>query len=99
MEVIAGVRFGERARRERVRAISEETLVVLDRDGYEGFRVEEVARRVGVAKGTIYLDFDSKQQLIQSALASAGERLVAEVSAAVEGIRDPGKRLLEAGQR
>jgi AcrR family transcriptional regulator len=72
---------------------------VLGENGYEGFRVEEVARRVGVAKGTVYLDFDSKQKLIDSSLAAAGAQLVLELSEEINGIADPGDRLLEVARQ
>ncbi len=64
--------------------------------GYAGFRVDEVAGRVGVAKGTIYLDFPGKEHLIDSALEWAAERLVGEVSEAVADVEEPRARLLRA---
>jgi AcrR family transcriptional regulator len=38
--------------------------------GYEGARLEDVARRAGVAKGTIYLYFTDKQALFQDLVRS-----------------------------
>lgn len=41
-------------------------LEVFGEHGYAGTRLEEIARRAGVTKGTIYLYFDSKEALFQS---------------------------------
>ena len=95
-------RFQDRVRQERVREARLQTLRVLAEDGYGGFRVDEVARRVGVAKGTIYLDFESKDQLIHAALETAAQELVAEVSeaaAGAEGSRERVLRTIEAAAR
>lgn len=89
-------RFRDRVREERARATIEQTLVVLAETGYDGFRVDEVARRVGVGKGTVYLDFPGKEALIDSALESAGRQLVDRVSGAIEDERDPVARILKA---
>lgn len=75
-------RFRDRVRQERAQATIEHALVVLAERGYDGFRVDEVARRVGVAKGTVYLDFQGKDHLIQAALEVAGKQIVEEAAAA-----------------
>lgn len=69
---------------------------VLADAGYDGFRVEAVARRVGVAKGTIYLDFPSKEELVLAAIKRAGEQLVEEVAEALAGVADPRERVITA---
>jgi AcrR family transcriptional regulator len=89
-------RFGDRVRRDRLEAILAAAVNVLAEGGYDGFRVEEVARRVGVAKGTVYLDFPSKNQLVRTAVRHAGEQLIAIVSEATAHTRDPGGRLVAA---
>lgn len=55
--------------------------------GFAGTRMEEVAARAGVTKGTVYLYFESKEDLFRAAveeslvpLIEAGERLVEEES-------------------
>ncbi|HYJ61483.1 MAG TPA: helix-turn-helix domain-containing protein, partial [Actinomycetota bacterium] len=35
--------------------------------GYRGTRIEDIAREVGVAKGTVFLDFGSKEGLFLAA--------------------------------
>ena len=47
----------------RSRAILEATLAVFGEVGYHKARIEDIAERAGVAKGTIYLYFPSKKDL------------------------------------
>ncbi|WP_231711283.1 TetR/AcrR family transcriptional regulator [Xanthobacter dioxanivorans] len=49
----------------RRRAILEAALAVFARDGFAGARLDEVARRAGVAKGTLYLYFTDKAALFR----------------------------------
>jgi AcrR family transcriptional regulator len=53
-------------------AVLKATLGVLDKSGYGGLRLEEVARRAGTTKPAIYRRWPSRQQLVLSAL---GRRL------------------------
>ncbi|MGQ0685820.1 TetR/AcrR family transcriptional regulator [Bradyrhizobium sp.] len=86
-------RRGERQRRPRWRrradARPEEllhaALEVFGERGFAGARLEDVAQRAGVTKGTIYLYFDSKETLFREvvragvgAAAASGERFVRE---------------------
>src|ERR1043166_8031526 len=41
--------------------------------GYEGARLDDVAQRAGVAKGTIYLYFADKEALFQELVRSRGD--------------------------
>jgi AcrR family transcriptional regulator len=100
--VLLRSKFRDRVRRDRASAILEQTLILLAEKGYDGFRVDEVARRVGVAKGTVYLDFDGKDHLIQSALETAGYQVVAEISEAAASAgsdRDRVRLTVEAAAR
>lgn len=53
-------------------------------EGIEDLTMAGVARQVGVAKGTVYLYFDSKEELIGAALAAALEPLVEQVEALLD---------------
>jgi AcrR family transcriptional regulator len=55
------------ARREAILAAALEEFTAR---GYEGARLDDVARRAGVAKGTIYLYFTDKQALFQDLVRS-----------------------------
>lgn len=60
-------------------AMLDAALVRITAEGPDGFTVEGVAEQAGVAKGTIYLYFASKQQLVAEAIAHALDPLVEEV--------------------
>lgn len=57
--------FGKRARQkaDRPGEILEAALEVFVQDGYRAARMESVATKIGVTKGTIYLYFDTKEKL------------------------------------
>jgi AcrR family transcriptional regulator len=52
--------------------------------GYRGARVEDIAQDVGVAKGTVFLDFGSKEGLFLAAYQRAVQMLPAWLEAPVE---------------
>jgi AcrR family transcriptional regulator len=55
----------------RRQAILEAALTVFAEHGYEAARLDDVARRAGVAKGTLYLYFNDKEALFESLIRSA----------------------------
>src|SRR4051812_29332974 len=59
------------ARQEREAAIRAAALDVFVAKGFADARLEDVAARAGVAKGTIYLYFDSKEALLQALVRAA----------------------------
>lgn len=52
-------------RAERRRAILDAALAVFSQNGFAGARLDDVARRAGVAKGTLYLYFTDKEALFR----------------------------------
>jgi AcrR family transcriptional regulator len=56
--------------------------------GYRGTRVEDVAHEVGVAKGTVFLDFGSKEGLFLEAFKRAVSLLPAWLDAPAEIVED-----------
>lgn len=50
--------------------------------GFEGARLDDVARRAGIAKGTIYLYFSDKESLFQELIRSALSPVVSIIEAA-----------------
>jgi len=52
---------------------------VFARRGFHEATIDDIAREAGVAKGTVYLYFDSKQQIYLEALRFGIESLVAEM--------------------
>ena len=70
------------ARRER---IIEAAMRHFAEHGYRGGRVEDIAAEVGVAKGTVFLDFGSKEGLFLAAYQRAVSRLPAWLDAPDRG--------------
>ncbi|MFE9258344.1 TetR/AcrR family transcriptional regulator [Streptomyces sp. NPDC006879] len=60
----------------RRRQILDATAALLLEHGYEALTVSKVAVRAGVAKGTVYLYFDSKQELLAALQAEMWERML-----------------------
>jgi AcrR family transcriptional regulator len=82
------------AAEERRTAILAAALEEFTARGYEGARLEDVAKRAGIAKGTIYLYFTDKETLFQELVRS----MVHPVLGTLEKLRDidiPARVLVE----
>ena len=66
---------------------------VFAQNGYFQSQVADVARVAGVAAGTVYLYFKSKDDLLVSIFERSMNDVLAEGRAAIEGIADPAARL------
>ena len=72
-----------RRREERPGQILEAALRVFAEKGFAGARMDDVAARAGVSKGTIYLYFDSKEAVFKALVRdSIGHTLAAAVESA-----------------
>ncbi|TVQ86487.1 MAG: TetR/AcrR family transcriptional regulator [Deltaproteobacteria bacterium] len=69
--------------------ITEAATEVFAEKGFHQARVSDVARRAGVADGTIYLYFKNKEDLLLSIFEENMDLLLAELDAALAGIDDP----------
>jgi AcrR family transcriptional regulator len=68
------------ARRNDIRDLILDAVdVLLARYGYRKMTMEDVARQVGIGKGTIYLHFPGKEELILSHVDRIAERVVARL--------------------
>lgn len=56
----------KRRKEERPEEILAAALTVFTRDGFAGARLDEIADRAGCTKGTIYVYFDSKEELFRA---------------------------------
>jgi AcrR family transcriptional regulator len=75
----------------RHRAILDAAHQVFAARGFESASVDEIARLAGVAKGTLYLYYPSKEAIYRAALRGGLEQLCAELRQRVEaasGVRD-----------
>ena len=77
-------------KRERILAAAER---VFAKRGFFAARVSEIAKDAGVADGTIYLYFRSKDDLLVSIFERVMSDAIAEGRAALAGIADPLERL------
>ena len=78
-------------------------LAVFSEKGFAATKVDEVARRAGVSKGTVYLYFPSKEALMEGivrrAVAPIAERAVPDMTAFEGDVRVPIAMLLETLQK
>ena len=90
--------FRQIARREDIQdLILDGVDVLLGRYGYRKMTMEDVAREVGIGKGTIYLHFPSKEALVLSHIDRIIERLLTrlrEIAAESTPARDRLRRML-----
>jgi AcrR family transcriptional regulator len=66
---------------ERRERIIETAMVHFAEHGYRGGRVEDIASQVGIAKGTVFLDFGSKEGLFMAVYQRAVSKLPAWLDA------------------
>ena len=76
MEIIATATSAEdqelsRSQRRRRDDIVQAALKVFDRDGYEAAKMIDIAKEAEVAKGTLYLYFDTKAALLEGVVQTA----------------------------
>lgn len=74
-------------------AILDAAVVEIARHGYHGTTVAMIARRVGVADGTIYLYFENKEQVLVSLFDRAMDRFVGQGARELALLPGPQARL------
>lgn len=88
---------GARRRKEaRPAEILEAALAEFAKNGYAGARLEDVAERAGIAKGTIYLYFKNKHELFEGVVRHWIVPEIAHVEALVETFEGSTAQLLES---
>jgi AcrR family transcriptional regulator len=82
------------AQREDIRDLILDAVdVLLARYGYKKMTVDDVAREVGIGKGTIYLHFPGKEELVLAHIDRIAERVVAGLREIAGSSESPGQRL------
>src|SRR5204862_2850407 len=71
----------------RIHTIQEATMRVIARRGMSAATMQEIAEEAGVAKGTIYLYFKDRDELVEKTFESAMNDLHKRVD---EGLETPG---------
>ncbi len=74
-------------------AILDATDRLLARSGYKKMTIDDLAREVGIGKGSVYLHFDSKQEIALSHIDRIVDRLKTSLHATVYSKAGPEKKL------
>jgi AcrR family transcriptional regulator len=94
MSVADGPRsLKDRQREERERLILEAAEELLAEKGYHEMSIDEIATRVGVSKGTVYLHFPSKEELVLAYLGRGMRRFIRSVDVVLMSAATPSERL------
>jgi AcrR family transcriptional regulator len=80
----------------RKEAILDAALSVFAEDGYQAARLDDVARRADVAKGTLYLYFDDKEKLFEEVVRGAISPVLERISLLAAAPDMPIEQALEA---
>ena len=67
----------------RIQSIQDATMRVISRKGMAAATMQEIAEEAGVAKGTIYLYFRDREELVEKTFESAITRLMERIDAAI----------------
>ena len=70
-------------------AILEAAKSIFNRDGYDAAKMADVAQEAGVAQGTLYLYFDSKESLASAIGEELFSRLISEYASIITKIEGP----------
>jgi TetR/AcrR family transcriptional regulator len=82
---------------ERREAIVQAAAALLRRDPSATFSVEELARRAGLAKGTVYLYFGTREEVLLALHAQQSQELFDAVERALAAPDAHGQRVADAG--
>jgi AcrR family transcriptional regulator len=78
----------------RTREILAAARQLLEQRGPDAMTMEEIAAAAGVAKGTVYLYFQSKDDLIQALITQVGENILRDLEASLVAPGTPLERLI-----
>ena len=84
----------EAEREERMRSIRAAALDVFAAKGFAAARLDDIAKQAGVAKGTIYLYFASKEDLLEAIVKSTIGAVLANVEQSVAASPAPASEML-----
>jgi AcrR family transcriptional regulator len=83
----------ELVREFRVREILDSACRVVARHGFQGATIDRVAEEAGIAKGTIYLYFHTKETMLQAAVEQGIESFTNQIRAEVAEVTAPLEKL------
>jgi AcrR family transcriptional regulator len=94
MEALSTAKW-RRRKDERPAEILEAALAVFAERGFAATRMDDIARRAGVTKGTIYLYFESKEAVFRSLVSESIGSTIQGFRAAAEQFEGPASELLK----
>jgi TetR/AcrR family fatty acid metabolism transcriptional regulator len=77
----------------RVREILDATRRVVAQHGFQGATIDRVAEEAGIAKGTVYLYFPTKEALLKAAVEQGIENFTNQLRAEVAEVKAPMEKL------
>ncbi|MEG2917049.1 MAG: TetR/AcrR family transcriptional regulator [Clostridium sp.] len=80
------------------KAIFEAAIKIFSSNGYDSATMDEVATTAGVAKGSLYYHFKSKEEIFYFVVQAGIDLISEEVNEAIKEIDDPIERLKEAAK-
>jgi len=72
---------------------------LLMRDGVQGITMDRVAMEAGVAKGTLYVYFKNKEEILDAAIEASFEPLIVDLTGIMDADKAPDKRLEDFSRR
>ena len=75
--------------------IHKAVMDVISEEGLQGITMSRVAKKAGVAKGTLYLYFKDKEDLVRSSIESIFEPMHENIMKILDGSLSPDKKLRE----
>jgi len=90
----ASATIRQRRKEARPQELLDAALDLFAEKGFAATRSEEVAARAGVAKGTLYLYYPSKEELLKAVVQHNLSRLIAEGAEMVDAFEGPTTELL-----
>ena len=76
-------------------AILDATDLLLSRYGYKKMTIDDLAREVGIGKGSVYLHFSSKEEIVLSHIDRIVERVKEDLRKIAKGNAAPGEKVRE----
>ena len=73
--------------------ILEAAVKVFARKGFHNSRIAEIAEEAGIASGTIYLYFKSKDEILISVFEESLDRIIKEINNELLGVDDPREKV------
>jgi AcrR family transcriptional regulator len=77
------------------RGILDAAIGLLMQDGIQGLTMDRVAAEAGVAKGTLYVYFKNKEEILDASVETSFEPLIGALSVLLNGNQAPDRKLAE----